>query len=274
MRITCRASFQLLRGQEMEVIRITSPANKKIAELKKLIEKASMRKELKLSVCEGIKLSLELLRENISILSLFATKKCLSLLPKELIDSAGEVIEITEEIAEKVSQQKTPEGVFAVFKTKLLKTNDFSEGKYIILDRIQDIGNAGTIIRAADAFSIDGVILSPDSCDVFSPKGLRASMGSVLREDIYECETIEAIEKLKEKGASVFASVLSENESDKVDNISFPPFSAVVIGNEGKGISKEAIEACNRLLTIPMSGKAESLNASVAAGIIIFHMGR
>lgn len=258
----------------MEVIRITSPANKKIAELKKLINKASFRKELKLSVCEGVKLSLELFREKTEVLSLFATKKCLSLLPKEFIDSAGEVIEITEEIADKVSGQKTPEGVFAVFKTRLLKTNEFREGKYVILDRIQDIGNAGTIIRAADAFSIDGVIVSPDSCDVFSPKGLRASMGSVLREDIYECDVVEAIEKLKEKGASVFASVLSEDESDKIDNIKFPPFSAVVIGNEGKGISFEAIECCNRKLTIPMSGRAESLNASLAAGIIIFHMGK
>ncbi|MBQ5321742.1 MAG: RNA methyltransferase [Oscillospiraceae bacterium] len=258
----------------MKLTRITSGGNKRISELKKLIGKAAFRRETGLSVAEGIKLSLELFREKAEVKELYLTPKYLKTLPEDYLSSVGEIIEITEEIAEKVSDQKTPEGIFAVFKTKVLKSAEFGSGKYIILDRIQDIGNAGTIIRSADAFSINGVIVSPDSCDVFSPKGLRSSMGSVLRVNIYECNAIEAVKKLKEKGALVFASVLSEEKSDRIENIVFPDFSAVVIGNEGSGVSEEVILSCQNKLTIPMSGKAESLNAAVAAGIIMFHMGK
>lgn len=251
---------------------ITAVANKRILELKKLMSKASYRREKGLSVAEGLKLCKELQLQNIKPLEVYVTNKCYEHISPDFLSSADEVILITDEIAERVSDQKTPEGVFVLFSRKINTLPEYPKGRYIVLDRIQDIGNAGTIIRTADAFSIDGVIISPDSCDVFSPKGLRTSMGSVLRVNIYEENAVLAVSKLKDAGAAVFGTVLSENESDRLGNIQFPEFSAVVIGNEGNGISDEVLSLCSRQLTIPMSGNAESLNAAVAAGIIMFFM--
>ena len=99
-------------------------------------------------------------------------------------------------------------------------------------------------------------------------------MGSVLRVNISQMATKDACLSLKEKGVLIYASVLSENEEDNFEKIEFPEKSAVIIGNEGNGISKEVIELADKKLTIPMSGGAESLNAAVAAGIIMFKLGK
>ncbi len=252
---------------------ITSRQNKRILGLKKLIEKTSERKQKELSVSSGIKLFSELSNSKTDIKEIYLTEKVEKTLGEALAPYFDKITIISEDIANYVSDQKTPEGIFCVFKRPIMKTIPKGK-KFILLDGLQDIGNIGTIIRTADAFSIDGVILSEDSADIFSPKGLRASMGSVLRVNISQMNINDCIKLLRENGVSVFASVLSENKEDSLENIEFPEFSAVIIGNEGNGISKEAINLADRKLTIPMSGGAESLNAAVAAGIICFKLGK
>jgi TrmH family RNA methyltransferase len=265
--------FPFLKGGKQGLEYITSRQNKRIQGLKKLIEKTSERKDKNLSVASGVKLFSELSNSKTEIKEIYLTEKCNSLLGETLVPYKDKITVISEDIANYVSDQKTPEGIFCVFTRPVLKT--IPNGKrFILLDGLQDIGNIGTIIRTADAFSIDGVILSHDSADIFSPKGLRASMGSVLRVNISQMAMEDAISSLKEKGVVTFASVLSENEEDSFDNIEFSSPSAVIIGNEGNGISKEVINLADKKLTIPMSGGAESLNAAVAAGIIMYKLGK
>jgi TrmH family RNA methyltransferase len=253
------------------VEKIASKQNKRIVRLAKLISKTSFRRETGLAVAPGIKLFFELIRENISPAEIFVTEKCLKDIGEKLLPFSDRVFVITEEIAGKISDQKTPEGIFCVFERKV-NSFDLKDGRYLVLDCLQDIGNVGTILRTADAFSLSGIIISPDSCDIFSPKGLRTSMGSVLRVNISEMETTKALSKLNSNGFETFAAVLSDDNSDRLENIKFPEKTAVVIGNEGNGVSKDAESLCKRKLTIPMSGKAESLNASVAAGIIMYSL--
>ena len=251
--------------------KIASKQNKRILRLAKLISKTSFRRETGLAVAPGIKLFFELIRENISPAEIYLTDKCLKDLGDALAPFSDRIYVITEDIAAKISDQKTPEGIFCVFERPVNRCN-FGSGRYLLLDCLQDIGNVGTILRTADAFSISGVIISPDSVDIFSPKGLRASMGSVLRVNISEMPIEEALLTLNRNGFETFAAVLSEEEMDSLNNICFPENCAVVIGNEGNGVSKEAISLCKRKLTIEMSGGAESLNASVAAGIIMYSL--
>lgn len=250
---------------------ITSNQNPKISALKKLISSASYRKETGLYVTEGFKLFSELLREKADIVEVYATPSAADELSRKY--GFSEVILISDSLSAGVSDQKTPEGVFAVCK-RPDRTGTPGIGKYLILDRIQDVGNMGTIIRTADAFSLSGVIVSPDSCDVFSPKVLRTSMGSVLRVNIIEYDPLSAVKKINEMGGETYTTVLSADKNDMLGNITFGEFSAVVIGNEGNGVSKEVSSECNRKLTIPMTGKAESLNAAVAGGIIAYEMGK
>ncbi len=251
--------------------KIVSKQNKRIARLAKLISKTSFRRETGLAVAPGIKLFFELIRENISPTEIYVTEKCLKDVGGALLPFSDRIFVITEEIASKISDQKTPEGIFCVFERKV-SGFDLKDGRYLVLDCLQDIGNVGTILRTADAFSLSGIIISPDSVDIFSPKGLRTSMGSVLRVNISEMETTEALQRFNANGFETFAAVLSEENSDRLENIKFPEKSAVVIGNEGNGVSDEAQSLCKRKLTIRMTGKAESLNASVAAGIIMYSL--
>lgn len=255
----------------MLVERITAKQNKRILRLHKLLSKTGFRREEGLSAAPGIKLFRELTAEKTELSEIYVTDRCLPAVKEELRGYEDKVFIITDEIAAKLSDQKTPEGIFCIFQ-RPVTGKEIKRGRYLILDGLQDIGNVGTIIRTADAFSLDGVILSPDSCDIFSPKGLRTSMGSVLRVNISEIPVRDALEKMNRLGIETYAAVLSADPSDNLADISFPKDCAVVIGNEGNGISKEVQSLCARRLTIPMSGSAESLNASVAAGIIMYSM--
>ncbi|MCL2036159.1 MAG: RNA methyltransferase [Oscillospiraceae bacterium] len=184
---------------------------------------------------------------------------------------------ITPYLAEYIADTKNPQGIFAKFERKR-NFVDFGEARrVIILDRVQDPGNAGAIIRSCEAFGFDFIIRSNDSVDFYNPKVIRASAGSVFRLTELQGELHELIGKLKRSGFLVLASVLDDDAvplkkaAEEVSAVCDGKV-AVIIGNEGKGISAEMLAFCDRKLYIPIKG-AESLNAGVAAGIICYELG-
>jgi len=169
-----------------------------------------------------------------------------------------------------VCDTKTPQGIAAVLD---LDTKPASGPRMLVLDGVQDPGNVGTIIRTADAAGFDGILLSRECADLFSPKVLRATMGSVFHLGFsFPASLPDALEELKKKGYSILSSQLDGDPFYARHNIasSF----VLVIGNEGNGVSDEVKAVATHRLCLPMRGSAESLNAAVAAGIMMYDLTR
>ena len=149
-----------------------------------------------------------------------------------------------------------------------------SNGKYLILNNLQDPGNLGTLLRTADAVGISGVILSNNCCDIYNPKVLRSAMGSIFRVKVYvENDFSKVIDMLKSKQLKTSAAVVDKDAVSIID-ADFSKGSAVVIGNEGNGLSNDDAMLCDERVTIKMHGNINSLNAAMAGGIILWEMKR
>ena len=175
--------------------------------------------------------------------------------------------EVTEEIIKKISDVTTSQGIIAVCKTP--QYADFKKDRILFLDRVQDPGNVGTIIRTADAFGFNAVFLSKGCADVYSPKVIRATMGSIFHIPVIQNVDIEEIKAI---GNKIFSSSLETNEL--LDKIEISRKFTLVIGNEGNGISEEVKNITNKFVKIKMNGNAESLNASIAAGILMYEFSK
>ena len=146
------------------------------------------------------------------------------------------------------------------------------KGKYIILENTQDPANLGAIARTAEALGLSGLIVSTNGCDPFSPKAQRAAMGALVRFPLYLSQDISAdIKSLQKKEFSVFASVVSDADCN-ISDVSYDGSCAVIIGNEANGVTEQLKSVADKKITIPMGGRAESLNAAAAAAIIIWEM--
>lgn len=180
----------------------------------------------------------------------------------------------------KISQEKSPEGVIIVAKYLdnfkyyyIINNNTLSDASFsgiVLLDAVRDPGNLGAILRTAAAFGVSHVILSADCADLFHPRTLRAAMGAFLHLQIWQVGSLsQAISALREQGRAVYAARLSD-DAMPLSSVSLTPADAVVIGNEGHGISEAAIKECTKSVYIPVGQAVESLNASVAASILIW----
>lgn len=189
-------------------------------------------------------------------------------------ERCGSLFVLSDALFHSICDTQTPQGILCGVKM-LDKTVDSDKirlsGKIIALDNLQDPGNMGAILRTADAFGIDAVIVNRGCCDIYCPKVVRGSMGAIFRQNIISIPDLPAFLISYNKLGNSFAAVLSDT-SVSVGASVFPDNSLAVIGNEGGGVSKEVIQACTEKIIIPMSGKAESLNAAVAAGIIMWEM--
>ena len=165
----------------------------------------------------------------------------------------------------------TPQGIIAVIKAESGSNFEFDEnGEYVYCDNIQDPGNLGTIIRTAEAAGFSAVLLSPNCVDIYSPKVVRASMGSYFNIKIINNIKTDDILAMKNKGLKIYGGSLRDNSCDyRLVDYSAPVM--VVIGNEANGISDNVLDLCDSV-KIPIVGRAESLNASVAAGILIYEV--
>ena len=169
-----------------------------------------------------------------------------------------------------ISDTKTPQGIAAVLR---LETKPASGPRLLALDGVQDPGNVGTIIRTADAAGFDGILFSRECADLFSPKVLRATMGSIFRLGFsFPASLPEALEEMKKKGFSVLSSQLDGEPFYERSNVA--PSFVLVIGNEGNGVSDTVKAVSTHHLCLPMRGGAESLNAAVAAGIMMYDLTR
>lgn len=180
---------------------------------------------------------------------------------------------------EKLTEEKAPEGIICVAKylDKLHVTEytvKVSEDplRILMLESVRDAGNLGTIIRCARAFGIDRIIMSADCADLYNSKTIRAAMGALFTQNIVITDSIpSAVCSLKEQGYRVFAAALDER-AKKLGSFELEPRDAILIGNEGHGLSPEAIRACDDTVLIPMEEDSESLNAAIAASICMWEL--
>lgn len=251
---------------------ITSRKNPLISRLSKLSSKKE-RDEQQLFRLDGIKLFSEAVKSNIKIEYIFATAKML-----ELIDTGidAKVFEVTDEVISKLTEEKAPQGIVAFarpFQTLPFPETLPSSFNALLLSSIQDPGNLGTIIRTAYAFGVDRLFITPDCADIYSPKVVRAAMGTLFRQKITVANDLDTAEKLKELGGSVYAAALRENAM-VVGNFKLPQRVCFAVGNEGHGLSDALINLCAGAVIIPMTPDCESLNAAGAAGILSWEMRR
>lgn len=257
--------------------KIESRSNDKIKFASLLKESAKTRGETGRFLLEGARLCSDAAECGIEISQAFFTGEAIKKYGgyiNIIAKSSPECYEITEEISCRLSDTKSPQGVFCVCKTLDKDENgnkiDFN-GKYIALEKIQDPSNFGAICRTAEAVGISGLIVS-EGCDRYNPKALRAAMGSSLRLHIVETDDLPALLIFAvQKGMLTIASVISKEAMD-ISKLKVRSGVICVIGNEGSGISKETLDACSEKVTIPMRGKAESLNASAGAAIIMWEL--
>lgn len=261
------------------MLKITSRNNERIKNAVKLRNDASERHETGLFFLEGLRLCRDAAVNGVGIIAVFVTEKALSAYAdslSELLHSCHENFIITEEISLKLSDTKNPQGVFCICKTidKTYNTDKINyKGMYIAVENIQTPANLGSVARTAEALGLDGLIVS-GGCDVYNPKALRAAMGSLLRLDVIETDDLPAfMQKCSAKGMKTYASVpdisaVSVTSMDKSGGV------ICAVGNEGNGLSAELIASCNASVTIPMKGRAESLNAAAAACILMWEMVR
>ncbi len=239
---------------------ITSPDNQYVKRVSSL-HKKKYRDEYKEFFIEGMKTIKEAIKYNQNIKNIFY---CSKMIDYDL-DIPG--IEVTQEIISKMTDTMTPQGIVAVCEIPFYEIK--KKNRLIFLDRVQDPGNVGTIIRTADAFGFDGIILSEGCADVYSPKVVRATMGSLFHIPIIQSASTEYIKALDCK---IYSSTLDTDEF--LGNIKIEEPFILVIGNEGKGISDEIKKITDKFVKISMSGNAESLNASIAAGILMYEFSK
>jgi len=180
------------------------------------------------------------------------------------------VYQMPEHVFAAVCDTRTPQGIAAVLTPE---TRPADGPRLVALDGVQDPGNVGTIIRTADAAGFDGLLLSRECADLFSPKVLRATMGSIFRMGFsFPASLPEALMALRRKGYSILCSQLDGDPFYEREGVG--PAFALIIGNEGQGVSDPVKETATHHLRLPMRGGAESLNAAVAAGIMMYDLTR
>ena len=247
--------------------RVTSRGNALIAHVRKLAVSAAYRRESGAFVCDGPKLLEEALRWDGGIQTVLCTDG--TDLPP--LPGGVRAVSIPEDIMRTVSPAKTPQGVLCVCAVPR-RTPDLSGRLYLVLDGVQDPGNVGTMLRTADAFGADGVFLLPDCADLYHPKTVRASMGAVFRLPAWTCGMEFLRDLLERSRMPLYGAALREDAEDlrKIDLSRF----AAAIGSEGRGLSPEILSLCGQTIRIPMRARCESLNAAMAAGVILWEAAR
>lgn len=279
----------------MEII--SSKDNKKIKYIRSLLEKGNIRKKNRQFVVEGIKLVDEALKygdvsEIVITESLYAEIVSGDLSNNALLAENGKnvikyvensrsTIVVLDAVFNSVSETITPQGVLAVVGMPCYRLLDedyldkiYSKTgkiKLLILEDTSDPGNLGTIMRTAEAAGVTGVIMTKGTVDIFNPKVVRSTMGSIFRLPFAYVEDLkEVIKELKKEGISFYATHLKGEKSYKA--IQYSDRSAILIGNEARGLSDEVADLADTYVIIPMQGKVESLNAAVAAALMMYEV--
>ena len=266
---------------------ITSRQNRIVVDAVKLSDKKG-RESVGMFRFDGVKLFEEAVKKGVVIKKILVNEGKLDRLYDRIKACEAELSEavvytISGELFEKISEENSPEGLICIAeyphkhvrkatKSDFLDTASDKTNRVVLLESVRDPGNMGTIIRSAAAFGVDALAISSDCADIYNPKTVRGAMGALFKMNIYVFDDIKtAISALVDSGRKVYAAALDKT-AVRLDEVELSRGDSVIIGNEGHGLSEETIEACTRSLYIPMEEGSESLNAAIAASVIMWNM--
>ena len=224
-------------------------------------------------IVEGIKMIKEAIDEKAKISSIVICEECINdgTIDKNLLYEIAKFncIYVTKKVFLSLTDVTNPQGILAVIEKNSLDNEiKYDEEIILVLDGLQDPGNLGTILRTADSANLKQIVISKDTADCYNPKVVRSTMGAIFRINVIETDNlVEKIKVIKKHKFEILATSLDTNDS--IYDVEYTK-KAIVIGNEANGVSKEVQNIADRKIKIPMPGKTESLNASVATGIIIY----
>ena len=248
---------------------ITSRQNPLMTHLRKLASSRSYRKKSGEYLCDGTKLLAEALKWGAEVkTAVFSEGVNIPPLPDGV-----RAVRVSEELMRSVSPMETPQGaLFTVALPEVQLPETLSGKHYLVLDGVQDPGNVGTILRTADAFDCDGVFLVNACADLYNPKTARATMGAIFRREAYSVTVEELFALLRKSGVPLYGTALRDDTVPLAEaNLAR---AAVAIGSEGRGLSQQVLDECAKTLKIPMNPRCESLNAAIAATVVLWEMYR
>lgn len=253
---------------------ITSIANLQVKELLQLQKKSKVRNERGVFIVEGVKMFQEAPRERIErvyISETFQEKRA-----REMDFDGLRVEVLADKVFLHVSDTKTPQGILCLVKQKRTGIEEImgQENPFLmVLDNLQDPGNLGTIVRTAEGAGVTGIIMSRETVDIYNPKTIRSTMGSVYRMPfVYEEDIPRILGLLKEKGIKTYAAHLEGKRY--YDEEDYSTGCAFLIGNEGNGLRREVSDKAEVWVKIPMHGQVESLNAAIASSVLMYEANR
>ena len=248
---------------------ITSRSNPLCTHLRKLASDRAYRRRSGEFLCDSPKLLEEALLHGGDLRTVVATED--AALPP--IPAGVRLVAVPADVMKSVSPAQTPQGVLAVCAMRPPALPETLPGKrYVVLDGVQDPGNVGTILRTADAFRADGLFLVNGCADLYNPKTIRATMGAVFRCPVWNCDIPDLRRLLTNSGLPLYGAAL---RTDTVDARTLDySRCAIAIGSEGKGLSQEMLAVCDQTALIPMSDHCESLNAAMAATVLLWEAAR
>lgn len=254
--------------------RIYSKDNALAKKIKRLNEKKYRIQENKFLI-EGFRFVGEALNSNFKVPIIFLSEKIIGkwndFKTEIKIDENTKVYLVTDQILRHISSTDNPQGIVAVVDNRKVNVIN-KKGFYILVDKVQDPGNMGTIIRTAHAAGALGVILTKGTVDVYNEKTLRSTMGSIFHIPIIQDENFEKLNLLKQNG---FKLIVSSLDADKnFYDLNLKDRIVLVLGNEGNGVSSEILDLADIKVKIPMPGNAESLNVSIAGAVMMFEIVR
>lgn len=253
---------------------ITSTGNLQVKRLLQLQKKSKVRNEENAFVVEGLRMFLEVPEKRVEKVYISETLYNKKKLDLKIEKFPYEVL--SDSVFQHVSDTKTPQGILCVVrqvKHDINKLLNIENPHFVVLDNLQDPGNLGTIVRTAEAAGVDAVFLSKESVDIYNPKTIRSTMGSIYRMPvIYVEDLLELLSIFKGKNIKSYATHLEGKNAYDKEN--YQSGTAILIGNEGNGLSEEVSNQADTWVRIPMEGKVESLNAGIAAAIMMFEVYR
>ncbi len=270
---------------------IRSRQNRTVVELGKLTDRANREKK-KLFRFDGVKLAADAICAGLEIPLLFLHEQNAGEILSALAEktgrdprqSVGRILRLSGEVFAGISEEKSPEGVICVAKyIDKIQKDDIIDDRFfsktekervVLLESVRDPSNLGAIIRSAAALGIDRLIISADCADLYNSKTVRASMGTLFTQPVSRVENLaDAVAALRRGGRRVFAATLTPSAA-ALGQFPIRKSDCVVIGNEGHGLSEAVIAACGECVYIPMSGRAESFNAAVAASLLMWEFSK
>lgn len=242
---------------------ITSKSNNLIKKTKKLLKKKYRDHSY---LIEGWHLFEEAKKAGVEFLNIFVLEEF-----ADRVSQFSNVTFVTPEVLKELTDSKTPQGIIAEVVMPSLPLADLKAGRYLVLEDVQDPGNVGTMIRTADAAGLDGVLISEKSADIYNQKTLRSMQGSHFHLPIWRTDVYAACQQLQDLKVPLIATTLSKDSVD-YKTVEAQAHFALVMGNEGNGISEQMTNQADILAHITMPGQAESLNVAVATGIVLFQL--